>query len=218
MAVVRADGRRRPPAPTRTGRPAGTVLVEDTVAPFYLPPPEPSGRAWTSGTTTKGSSIPSSTAAARTTARATAASTCCSKMDESTYAEADGSDGSQTTITRSRGAIASTVGARGTRAWGTPRPRTSRPNFLKHVLGGLEIAVAWVPGRGVRQPGAGRHRVREPGVRNRAADNDVLGRRHRSRRRRSARTRGTSTATGRPTRRRRARSARTRPRGSTRRR
>ena len=46
-------------------------------------------------------------------------------LDESTYDEADGSDGSMT-ITRSRGATSTTAAAPGTRAWATRTTRSPR--------------------------------------------------------------------------------------------
>ena len=66
------------------------------------------------------------------------------KMDESTYDEDDGNT-APTTITRSRGASATTAVARGTPAWATRRPRTRRRASSSHIEAGIEIAAGVLP-------------------------------------------------------------------------
>ena len=72
--------------------------------------------------------------------RATSGTHVLLTMDESTYAEDDGSDGTDDDhpISWCR---RSTAAACGTRAWVTPRPPSARPDFLKHMLAGIEIAA-----------------------------------------------------------------------------
>ena len=74
------------------------------------------------------------------------------------------------TTIRSRGASATTVAARGTRAWATRRPRSPRPPFLKHLLGGLEVAAGVRAGRRLRQRAGGNHAPTVTALRNPGGD------------------------------------------------
>ena len=73
------------------------------------------------------------------------------------------------TTIRSRGASATTAAARGTRAWATRGLVHARRCFLKHLLGGLEVAAGAVPdddcGNGPANHAADGDRAAQPGRR-----------------------------------------------------
>ena len=103
------------------------------------------GRAWTSGTTTRSPINPSINGGGTDfSTRNTTGIHVLLTMDESTYNESDGYDRRRRRPSDLVVPPLSTAGAPGTPGSVTPKPSYLEPEFLQHVLGGLEIASGFV--------------------------------------------------------------------------
>ena len=138
----------RPPLDAGPPGPAGTRVDE------WYNYQAPDGAVVGGGGTDYSPRPAASTCSPRSTSRPTARTTATRRM---------------TTI-RSRGASATTAAARGTRAWATPQASFTEAPFLKHLLGGLEVAAGAVDGRRLRRAAGGNHAPTVTAQRNPSGD------------------------------------------------